>query len=183
MERLRPAVFLDRDGTIIADRHYLSDPAGVQLLPRAGEAVRWFGQLGFVVVVVTNQSGIGRGYFGEAEFQAVQQRMLALLDQAGAAVDGVYCCPHAPGRVPPCDCRKPAIGLFRRAAHELGLDCARSYYIGDRERDVEPALSLGGMGIRLDARARARTLPAGRHLVLTDLYEAAAFVADSIGNA
>jgi histidinol-phosphate phosphatase family protein len=143
----RPAVFLDRDGTVIADRHYLADPADVSLLPGAAEAIARLNRAGIPVLLVTNQSGIGRGYFSEADFRAVQERMLQLLAAEGARLDGVYHCPHAPDHQPPCDCRKPEPGLFHRAAAECSLDLARSWYIGDRVRDVAPATQLGGTAI------------------------------------
>ena len=157
----RPAVFLDRDGTVIEDRHYLGDPAGVALLAGAGEAVARLNRAGLAVLLVTNQSGIGRGYFSEADFAAVQVRLEALLAAGGARLDGVYHCPHAPDHAPPCDCRKPALGLFRRAAAEHGVDLARSYYVGDRVRDVAPALELGGRGILVAPEGGAETAPAG----------------------
>ncbi len=148
MERAgRPAVFLDRDGTIIADRHYLADPAGVTLLPGAAEAIARLNHAAIPVLLVTNQSGIGRGLFSDADFRAVQERMLQLLEERDARLDGVYHCPHAPDHEPPCECRKPRIELFRRAAAEHGLDLARSWYIGDRVRDVAPAAQLGGTAI------------------------------------
>ncbi|HEX7239268.1 MAG TPA: HAD-IIIA family hydrolase, partial [Longimicrobiaceae bacterium] len=104
---LRPAVFLDRDGTVIHDAHYLADPEGVRLLPGAAEAVARLNRAGVPVVLVTNQSGIGRGLFSEADFRAVQDRVEALLAAGGARIDAVYHCPHAPDADPPCDCRKP----------------------------------------------------------------------------
>jgi histidinol-phosphate phosphatase family protein len=142
-----PAVFLDRDGTIIHDAHYLADPAGVRLLPGAAEAVARLNAAGIPVIVVTNQSGIGRGYFSEADFRAVQARVEELLGAEGAKIDAVYHCPHSPDAEPPCDCRKPGVGLFLRAAEEHGLDPARSWYVGDRLRDLAPVERLGGRGI------------------------------------
>jgi D-glycero-D-manno-heptose 1,7-bisphosphate phosphatase len=102
-------------------------------------------------VLVTNQSGIGRGYFTEADFRAVQARMEALLVEHGARIDAVYHCPHGPDEEPPCRCRKPEPGLFLRAAHDLGLDPARSFYIGDRGRDLAAAALLGGTPILVRA--------------------------------
>jgi D-glycero-D-manno-heptose 1,7-bisphosphate phosphatase len=145
-------VFLDRDGTVIVDRHYLGDPAGVELLPGAGAAVARLNRAGLPVMLVTNQSGIGRGRFTAADFERVQERLRALLAADGARLDGVYHCPHAPGAGEPCECRKPALGLFRRAAAEHGLDLARSWWVGDRLRDVVPALEAGGAGILVAAR-------------------------------
>lgn len=148
--RPRPGVFLDRDGTVIEDRHYLGDPDGVRLLPGAGEAVARLNHAGLPVVLVTNQSGIGRGYFSAADFESVQRRVVGLLAEHGARVDAVYHCPHAPDD-PPCDCRKPAPGLFLRASRELRIDLASSFFVGDRARDVQPALEWGGVPILLDA--------------------------------
>ena len=150
----RGAVFLDRDGTVIEDHHHLSDPAGVRLLPGAAEAVAELNRAGLPVLLVTNQSGIGRGIFTEADFAAVQARVEELLERAGAHLDGVYLCPHSPERQPPCDCRKPATALYRRAAAEHGIHFAASAYIGDRLRDVLPAAELGGTPILLGADPR-----------------------------
>jgi D-glycero-D-manno-heptose 1,7-bisphosphate phosphatase len=142
---LRPGVFLDRDGTIIEDIGYLADPAGVMLLPGAAEAIARINRAGVPVIVVTNQSGIGRGLYGEEHFWATQRRMEELLAREGARVDAVYHCPHAPEQG--CECRKPRAALFLRAAAEHGLDPTRSWFAGDRLRDVLPGIRLGGTGI------------------------------------
>jgi D-glycero-D-manno-heptose 1,7-bisphosphate phosphatase len=140
--RPRSAVFLDRDGTVIEDRHYLADPEGVRLLPGAAESIAALNRAGVTVVLVTNQSGIGRGLFSAERFAAVQLRLGELLAAAGARFDAVYHCPHAPEDS--CHCRKPAPGLFLRAAEELGLDLPTSTYVGDRMRDLECGIALGG---------------------------------------
>ncbi|HEX2091556.1 MAG TPA: HAD family hydrolase [Longimicrobiaceae bacterium] len=174
MSDRHPAVFLDRDGTVIHDAHFLADPAGVRLLPGAAEAVARLNRAGVPVILVTNQSGIGRGYFSEADFRAVQARVEALLAAKGGRFDAVYHCPHAPDRQPPCDCRKPGVGLFLRAAEEHRVNPGRSWYVGDRLRDLEPGERLGGRGILVrnpdhpDEEARA---PAGT-LVVDTLAEA-----------
>jgi len=141
--RGRPAVFLDRDGTIVVERYYLADPAGVELVPGAAAALRSLAEAGYALVVVTNQSGIARGLYGEGDFRAVQRRIEELLEREGVRLDAVYHCPHHPAYTGPCDCRKPAAGLYRRAARELGLDLSRSVCIGDRLKDVLPARELG----------------------------------------
>lgn len=143
----RPAVFLDRDGTIVVERHYLKDPDQAELVPGAADALRRLAGAGFALVVVTNQSGIARGYYTEADFRAVQRRVEELLARDGVRLDGVYHCPHHPDFTGPCECRKPATGMYRRAARDLGLDLARSVYVGDRLKDVQPAGTLGGKGI------------------------------------
>ena len=139
----RPAVFLDRDGTIVVERNYLADPARVELVPGAAAALRALAEAGDALVVVTNQSGIARGLYGEGEFSAVQRRIEELLAREGIRLDGVYHCPHHPDYTGPCECRKPAVGLYLRAARELGLDLSRSVCIGDRLKDVLPARQLG----------------------------------------
>lgn len=143
----RPAVFLDRDGTIIKDFHFIGKPEQVELLPRAAPAIRRLNDAGWPVVVVTNQSGIGRGYFTEADYEKGRDRTEELLRAEGARTDATYMCPHHPDFTGPCECRKPGTLLFRRAATELGLDAKRSWYLGDKLRDVQPARELGGVGI------------------------------------
>lgn len=142
----RAAAFLDRDGTIIVDRDYPGDPGAVELIPGAADAISRLRGAGLLVLMVTNQSGIGRGLISEADYHAVQARMERLLADEGAVLDGAYYCPHAPDRVPACECRKPGLGLYRQAAREHGIDLAGSSYIGDRMRDVLPGVGLGGTG-------------------------------------
>ena len=150
----RGAAFLDRDGTVIEDRHHLSDPEGVRLIPGSAAAVAALNRAGMPVLLVTNQSGIGRGIFSEEDFAAVQVKVEEMLALEGAHLDGVYLCPHAPDRIPACDCRKPATGLYRRAAADHGVDLASSVYIGDRLRDVLPAGELGGRAFLIGADPR-----------------------------
>jgi D-glycero-D-manno-heptose 1,7-bisphosphate phosphatase len=155
------AVFLDRDGTVIVDREYLADPESVELLPGAAAAVARLNRAGRPVILVTNQSGIGRGYFSQADFRAVQDRFEALLAEAGAHLDAVYLCPHAPDAEPACDCRKPAPGLFLRAAAEHRLDLGTAFYVGDRVRDVAFGAQSGGTGILLPGREAGENAPPG----------------------
>jgi len=174
----RPAAFLDRDGTIIEERDYLADPAGVALLPRAAAGLRGLADAGFALVLVTNQSGIARGFFDEAALQRVQRQLERLLHAEGIAFDGVYVCPHHPEHSGPCDCRKPGTLLFRRAAGELGLDLRQSVFAGDRLRDVLPALELGGRAVLVRTgygAAEAERAPAGVETV-ADLEELVALV-------
>jgi D-glycero-D-manno-heptose 1,7-bisphosphate phosphatase len=155
------ALFLDRDGTLIEERHYLADPEGVQLLPGAGEALSRIGRAGIPTVLVTNQSGIGRGLYGEEEFRAVQRRVEEELAAHGARLSAVYHCPHAPDADPPCDCRKPLPGLFRRAARDLDLELEGSWFVGDRLRDVLPGLELGGRAALLTIGDGGEVAPEG----------------------
>lgn len=143
----RPALFIDRDGTLIADAHYLADASRVALLPTAVEAVRAANAADVPVIIVTNQSGIARGLITEAQYAATRDRTVALLAQEDARVLATYHCPHWPDVSGPCDCRKPGLGMYREAARDHGLDLARSAFIGDRWRDVQPALAVGGLGV------------------------------------
>lgn len=142
------AVFLDRDGTLVHDPGYLSRTSDVTLLPGVGEAVRRLNEAGIRVIVVTNQSGIGRGYYTEAEFEAVEGEIARQLESHGAHLDATYFCPHDP-RLHQCDCRKPGLALYRRAEREQGIETGDAWFIGDRVHDVEPAIVLGGHGLLL----------------------------------
>jgi len=147
----RPAAFVDRDGTIIRDANYIADPRHLELLPGAADAIRRLNERGIPVVVVTNQSGIGRGYFGPDEYEAVRRGLDVLLAADGAHIDASYMCPHHPDVSGPCDCRKPGLALYRQAIADHGLDPTRSLFVGDRMRDVTPSSALGGLGILIDA--------------------------------
>lgn len=146
-DSLRPAAFLDRDGTLIVEREYLADPDGVELEQGVVEALSALASAGYALVIVTNQAGIARGLYTAADFAAVQARLENVLAAAGVKPDGTYHCPHHPDFTGPCDCRKPGVGLYLRAAKDLGLDLRRSLYIGDRLKDVQPSRTLGGTGI------------------------------------
>lgn len=139
-------VFLDRDGTIIEDMHFISRPDDVRVLPGAAEAIARLNQAGIPVAVVTNQSGIGRGYFGVAEYETVRDRIATELAKARAHVDAVYHCPHAPDAENPCPCRKPGTALFDEALRRFSVAGSRAAFVGDKIRDVSPALPFGGTG-------------------------------------
>jgi D-glycero-D-manno-heptose 1,7-bisphosphate phosphatase len=143
----RRAVFLDRDGTIVDDPGYLHKPEQVKLLPGAAEAIRRLNHAGYVVVVVTNQSGIARGLYTVADYRAVERRLGEVLATQGARIDVSYFCPHHPQAPEPCACRKPRTKLFLDAQAALGIDFARSWWVGDRLSDVQPARTLGGKAI------------------------------------
>ncbi len=137
----RRAVFLDRDGTIIYDRGYLRDPEQVQLLPGAGEALSRLRKEGFYLVLVSNQSGIGRGLMTSEDLKQVHRRLVTLLAKHSVRLDGVYYCPHAPWEG--CICRKPAPGMLLRAADELGINLTGSFMVGDKSEDIEAGKRAG----------------------------------------
>ena len=171
----RPAAFLDRDGTIIVDRDYPHDPDHVELIPGAAGALRQLRNAGYALVVITNQSGIARGFFDEAAYRAVHARMASQLTAEGVTLDGEWHCPHHPDFTGPCDCRKPGLRLFREAAETLGIDLQRSVWIGDRLTDVTPALQFGGRGflVRTGYGTGQAAVPSGVEAV-SDLGAAAA---------
>lgn len=174
----RPGLFVDRDGTIIRERNYLADPAGVELLPGAVAGLAAFRDVGFGIVIVTNQSGIARGLYDEAAYRAVQAEVERRLADRGIHVLAAYHCPHHPDHTGPCRCRKPAPGLFLRAAAEHDLDPNRSVYVGDRLRDVQPGLELGGTAVLVrtgHGAGEAPGAPAGVR-VARDLADAARLV-------
>lgn len=143
----RPAAFLDRDGTIIVDQHYLRDPALVKLIPHAPNAVRRFNYALVPVIVITNQSGIARGLLSEGDYRAVRARLDDMLEERGAFLDDHYHCPHHPSITGPCDCRKPGLAMYEQAIVEHQIDASRSFFIGDKLRDILPAKAYGGRGI------------------------------------
>jgi len=169
------AVFLDRDGTIVEDPGFLHEPEKVKLLPGAAEAIRRLNTADVRVVVVTNQSGIARGRYTVDDYEAVQRRLGELLAAHGARIDGAYFCPHHPQLSGPCDCRKPGLKLFRAAAQAFDIDFSRSWWVGDRLSDVQPAGLLGGQGILVTTgegnlhQGQARALGV---MVVADLAEA-----------
>ena len=145
----RGAVFLDRDGTIIDDPGYLSDPAQVVLRPGAAEGLADLARAGWPLIVVSNQSGIARGKYAAGAFLATSARMEELLAPHGVRILASYFCPHHPDVTGPCDCRKPGVKLFRDAAAAHGIALGDSWFIGDRWRDVAPAIELGGRAVML----------------------------------
>lgn len=150
--RPRPAVFMDRDGCLTEEVGYVNHPTRIRLLPRTAEAVRRLNQAGVPAVMVTNQTGIARGYFSEEILHATNARMEGELRAAGARLDGVYVCVHHPseGEAPyraDCDCRKPRPGLLLRAAAELDLDLPGSVMIGDKLSDVTAGHAVGAAGV------------------------------------
>ncbi len=149
----RPAAFLDRDGTIIRDAAYIRDPAQVELMPGAADAIRRLNERGIPVIVVTNQSGIARGLLTTDDYEAVQRRMRDLLSQQDAHIDASYVCPHHPDFSGPCDCRKPGLALYREAIDAHAIEPTRSLFTGDRMRDVSPASALSGRGIMIDTES------------------------------
>jgi D-glycero-D-manno-heptose 1,7-bisphosphate phosphatase len=183
---VRPAVFLDRDGTLIEERGYLSDLGQISLFPFSAPALRHLAAAGYALVLVTNQAGVARGYFDEAFVRTAHDALDRLLRAQGIAMDGYYYCPHHPAGVidgyrRECRCRKPAPGMIQDAARDLGLDVARSWVIGDKWLDVELAARAGARGVLVRTGYGARSEPdpppgIEPAAVLDDLGEAARWI-------
>ena len=180
----RPALFIDRDGTLTEEVGYVNHPRRLRLLPRSAEAVRRLNQAAVPVVVVTNQAGVARGYFSPEVLAAVNDELLRQLKEAGASVDAVYVCPHHPSAGEPpyrqdCDCRKPRPGLLTRAAVDLALDLSRSAVVGDKPSDLEAAARVGARGVLVltgyglgEWEYRRDTFPVAPDHVAGDLLDA-----------
>jgi D-glycero-D-manno-heptose 1,7-bisphosphate phosphatase len=138
-------VVLDRDGTIVVDRHYLADPSALEFEPGAEAGLRRMSDMGCRLVVITNQSGIARGFFSLSRLEEIHDRLRQMLHSIGVRLDGIYFCPHGPGEG--CECRKPNLGLMRQASEQLGFDMSESIVIGDKDSDVEFGRRAGAVTI------------------------------------
>jgi len=145
------AVFFDRDGTLMADAHYIKSPTQVKLLPGAARAVKRINDARIHAIVVTNQSGIDRGIFTVQDYEAVKAHFERLLQAEGARIDASYYCPHHPDHTGACGCRKPGTKMFEDAMRDFGLKPSNVAYIGDRWRDVAVSKRLGGRGIMISS--------------------------------
>ena len=148
----RPAVFIDRDGTLTEEVGYVNHPRRLRLLPRSAEAIRRLNEQRIAAVVVTNQAGVARGYFSEDVLHAVTAQLTTQLEQAGAQLDGIYVCAHHPTEGEPpwraeCDCRKPKPGLFMQAADDLGIDLRASTVVSDKASDLAVAPKIGARSV------------------------------------
>ena len=151
---MKKAVFLDRDNTVIVDMEFSTDLAGLRPLPGALRALRRLQEAGYLLIVVTNQSGVARGRFSEERLRGFHEHFLRRFERSGVRLAGIYYCPHyAEGEVPEysiaCDCRKPQPGLLLRAARELGVDLKRSWMVGDRPADIGAGRAAGCRTIRV----------------------------------
>ncbi|WP_320172794.1 D-glycero-beta-D-manno-heptose 1,7-bisphosphate 7-phosphatase [Maridesulfovibrio sp.] len=170
-------ILLDRDGTIIEDKHYLCDPDEVELCFNASEGLKAMQDAGFGLIVVTNQSGIGRGYYAESDMKAVNDRMAKLLAVHGIKINAVYFCPHAPDQE--CDCRKPAPGMFDQAIADFGMNPEECFVIGDKICDVELGMARNAKSILVRTGKGLKEEPkcVGKaDYIADDLLDAAEFI-------
>ncbi|HMG72611.1 MAG TPA: HAD family hydrolase [Pyrinomonadaceae bacterium] len=187
MQRNR-AVFCDRDGVLIRDCGYLHDPDRIEILDGVPAAIRLLNESGFLSLVVTNQSGVARGYFSENIVQRTHAAISKRLAEAGAHIDAFYYCPHYPDAVVPaykqdCDCRKPKPGMILRAAETWGIDLSKSFMVGDKGSDVEAGKAVGARTLLILPEGGQRTSPDQESAftqqpdwVATDLLEAVQWI-------
>ena len=185
----RPAIFIDRDGTLSHEVGYVNHVSRFRLYPWAVDAVRLASDAGFLVVVVTNQAGVARGYFPESVIHEVHALLRAAMEAGGATLAGIYVCAHHPTLGEPpyrldCDCRKPKPGLLKRAQADLGIDLTRSYVVGDRFGDVQLAWNVGARGVlvksgygRGELLHHAQSWPRAPDIVAEHLLEAVELIA------
>ncbi|MBI5571701.1 MAG: HAD family hydrolase [Desulfomonile tiedjei] len=167
------AIFLDRDGVInvkLPENHYVSGPSQFELIPGAVEALAILKKLEYLLVVITNQRGIARGFMTEEDLARVHDHMAEVLFRNGIAVDRVYHCPHDEGD-PSCDCRKPKPGMILRAVEELDCDVSRSYMVGDSPADVEAGRNAGVRAVRITEEEDGNA-----HLVFRSLLDFAVYL-------
>ena len=172
-------VVLDRDGTIVIDRGYLADPDRLEFMPGAQEALRWMWERGYRLVVITNQSGVGRGLFSVDHVEAVNARLHAMVEEAGAKLTKIYFCPHAPEAN--CACRKPNLALMEQAATELKFDPCNSVVVGDKESDVEFGRCAGARTILISATTLRTSGRSAASLIVPTLLDAARSITRTAG--
>lgn len=173
---MRIAVFLDRDGTICKDVHYMRSPEQFELLPSAVEGIKLLNKLGMKVVIVTNQSGVARGYFTEETLKKIHERMIDELLKKGARIDAIYYCPHHPDDN--CSCRKPKIGMLKKAEADFGLDLSECFVVGDKKLDVETGKNAGCASVLITGPETEPNIKAD--LSVSNLYEAAKVISKKI---
>lgn len=164
-------VLIDRDGTLILEKHYLFDPDAVELIPGAAEALRLLRQAGWGICMLTNQSGIARGYFDMNQLRSVHQRLTNLLAQLDVRLDGIFLCPHGPDDE--CDCRKPLPGLIHQAMAEHGFGAEHAWVIGDKEVDIGSGRAVGARTILVRTGHGKRYEPGTKADFVTDDLAAA----------
>ncbi|MBN4064854.1 HAD family hydrolase [Dehalococcoides mccartyi] len=169
-EALRSVIFLDRDGTIIKDRNYLSDPSGVELIDGSVDGLLQLASAGYLLIIVTNQSGIGRGMMTIQQAEAVNRRTVELLSNFGVEIDGIYLCPHQPNDN--CGCRKPEIGMIELARLDFQFEADKSWVIGDKCSDILLAENIGARSILVQQSA-ADSNECNATACVADLTEAA----------
>ena len=169
-----PVVILDRDGTIVIDRHYLGDPEGLEFLPGAVAGLRKLHAMGCKLIIITNQSGVGRGLLTLEQVQHVNKGLARMMDTIGAPLTATYFCPHTPDAE--CDCRKPATGMLLQAAREHGFNPTEAIVIGDKGSDIEMGKRVSAHTILVMGEHFSSARSSKPDIVVKDLSEAAVYI-------
>ena len=187
---IRPdiAVFLDRDGTVNVEENFISSAGQLRLIPRSASAIRALNDLGAKVFIITNQSGVARGYFTEAAVRDVNDALKTLLKKEGAVVDDFFYCPHLPGAPDKrydvvCDCRKPKPGMLHQAREKYGVDLRNSFVVGDRCVDIQAGKAAGTGTVMVSTGYGSEDIRNCRNLpdfVASDLFDGVLFIKDTI---
>lgn len=175
------AVFMDRDGTITEEMDYLKEPEKLKLISRSAEAIRLLNENRMLAIVVSNQSGVARGYFTEETVERINKRLEELLKEGGAHLDGIYYCPHHPEFGPPkyrknCNCRKPKPGMLLKAKKRFSLNLGKCYVVGDKVDDIELARNIGAKGILVLTGYGRRSKKINPDHTAKDLYHAVQWI-------
>jgi D,D-heptose 1,7-bisphosphate phosphatase len=175
------AIFIDRDGTINVDVHYLDNPDKFEMYPCVGEGVKKLKENGFKIIVITNQSGIARGYFTEKQLKNIHERMKKEFQKFGIVLDGIYYCPHHPDDN--CNCRKPKTGLFEKAIKEHNIDVKKSYVVGDKILDIGAGKKIGATAIlipephvRDELLSKKNEWKHNPNYIANDMYDAVEYI-------
>jgi D-glycero-D-manno-heptose 1,7-bisphosphate phosphatase len=174
-EMIKKAIFLDRDGVIVEDTGYISSPEELKLMPDVVPVLKKL-QHSFRLIVVTNQSGVARGYFTEENLFVINERVIQMLDDNGVGLDAIYYCPHHPQvgkdeyRIE-CECRKPKPGLLRLATEEFNIELDKSFLIGDKETDIQAGCAIGIKTIKIDPNDREPTDESGADFIVKTFSE------------
>jgi histidinol-phosphate phosphatase family protein len=171
---MNKAVFLDRDGTVNKEVHYLTDPERLELLPKVAEAIAMLNKADFKVIIVTNQSAIARKLLNAKRLEEIHERLSRLLEDSGARIDKVYYCSHHPDDN--CDCRKPKVGMLIRASTDFCLDLRKCFMVGDRKLDIETGKRAGCTSILIPGPDTEPGVDIYADYVANDLCEAADFI-------
>lgn len=170
-------VLIDRDGTINVEKHYLSSPEQIELLPQAAEGIKLLNEIGLRVVVVTNQSGVGRGFFDLHKLEEINNHLQEVLKNEGAGVDAIYFCPHLPEDA--CNCRKPLTEMADRAARDFNAELSESFVIGDKVADIELGKNIGASTILVRTgygKIAEQEKEPKPHYIVENLFEAACLI-------
>lgn len=188
-----PAVFLDRDGTLIEEVGYIDTPDKIQLIDGAIKAIKLFNKMGFKTIIVSNQSGVARGYFNEDTVKMINDKVIKLFDDQGAILNSIYYCPHHPEYgneiyKKDCECRKPKPGMILKAVNEYKIDLSKSIIVGDKYSDVLTGknlnlfsiLVLTGFGKKEDKIIKSHKLNPKPDLIVEDIYQATLHITDRL---